>query len=289
MHEADRPEDTAREFVFTASDFHRIRRLIHRHAGISLAPSKQEMVYSRLARRLRARNLSRFSDYVTLIEGDDCDERQAFVNALTTNLTSFFREPHHFSELARALERRRGAPEPFSIWCSASSTGEEPYSIAMTVAETFASFTPGVSIVATDVDTAVLDKARAGVYPAERLAKLNPDQLRRFFVKGTAAGEGTYAVRRELRDLVTFRQVNLLDTRWLVGGPFDAIFCRNVMIYFDKPTQRGILTRLAPLLRDDGLLFAGHSESFVHSADLFTLRGGTIYELARTPRRTAAG
>ncbi len=283
------PEDsTAREFVFGSSDFHRIRKLIHAHAGIALAASKHEMVYSRLAPRLRARNLTRFADYIGLIERDEAGERQAFVNALTTNLTSFFREPHHFAQLARAIERRRAAHERINIWCCASSTGEEPYSIAMTVAEAFASFTPFVSILATDVDTAVLEKARAGVYAADRVAKLHPEQLRRFFVKGSGSAQGTYTVRRELRELVTFRQVNLLDSRWPVRGPFDAIFCRNVMIYFDRPTQRDVLLKLAPLMREDGLLFAGHSESFVHSADVFRLRGGTVYELARTPRSSGA-
>jgi chemotaxis protein methyltransferase CheR len=281
--------DASREFVFTSADFQRVSKLIYDHAGISLSASKQEMVYSRLARRLRARNLSRFADYVSLLESNtnDHDEWEAFVNALTTNLTSFFREPHHFTELAKFIEGRRGSKEPINIWCAAASTGEEPYSLAMTLVDAFGSFTPPASIVATDLDTNVLAKGASGIYTDDRVEKLKPDQLRKFFLKGAGANAGTVKVRQELRDLVTFRQLNLLDTRWPVRGPFDAIFCRNVMIYFDKPTQRKVLQNLAPLLRPDGLLFAGHSESFLHSADVFRLRGNTIYELAPAVRTAA--
>ena len=280
--------DGGREFVFTSADFQRISTLIYDHAGISLAASKQEMVYSRLARRLRARNLTRFADYVTLLEtAKEPAEWEAFVNSLTTNLTSFYREPHHFTELARFLEKRRGRSEPLTIWCAAASTGEEPYTLAMTAVEAFNSFTPPVSIVATDLDTNVLAKAASGVYTDDRVEKLKPEQLKRFFLKGTGANAGSVRVRQELRDLITFRQLNLLDSSWPVRGPFDAIFCRNVMIYFDKPTQRKVLQKLAPMLRDDGLLFAGHSESFLHSADVFRLRGNTVYELAPALKRAA--
>ncbi len=283
LQESPLPEAT-REFIFTNADFQHIRKLIHERAGISLALSKHEMVYSRLARRLRAHNLSRFADYIALLEAGGKDEWQAFVNALTTNLTSFFREPHHFAELSRFLEARRGRSEPITIWCSASSTGEEPYSIAMTAVDAFSSFTPPVSIVATDVDTQVLEKAAAGVYAQERVEKMRPEQLRRFFLKPSGQSDGSVRVRPELRALLTFRQINLLDAKWPLRGAFDAIFCRNVMIYFDKQTQRKVLQGLAGLLRDDGLLFAGHSESFLHSADVFRLRGNTVYEHARLPR-----
>ena len=280
--------DATREFVFTGADFHRIQKLIYDHAGISLAASKQEMVYSRLARRLRAHGMRRFADYLALLERSDAAEWEAFVNSLTTNLTSFFREPHHFTELARFLELRRGRTDPISIWCCASSTGEEPYSIAMTAVEAFNTFTAPVTIVATDLDTNVLQKASEGVYAQERVEKFKPEQLRRFFLKGTGSREGTVKVRPELRRLVTFRQLNLLDASWPVRGPFDAIFCRNVMIYFDKPTQRKVLQKLAPLLRADGLLFAGHSESFLHSADVLRLRGNTVYELPAAERRVGS-
>jgi chemotaxis protein methyltransferase CheR len=269
-----------REFDFTADDFQRVSRLIYRRAGISLSPSKHEMVYSRLARRLRARGLTRFADYLALLEGDGGDEWEAFTNALTTNLTAFFREAHHFPLLAQHLatrEARAGA----TIWSCAASTGEEPYSIAMALVETYGTFSPPASILATDLDTQVLARAREGVYPLERVEKLSTERLQRFFLRGTGARAGYVRVRPELQALVTFRQLNLLDAQWPVRGPFDAIFCRNVMIYFDKKTQRRILERFAPLLRRDGLLFAGHSESFHHAADVFRVRGRTVYELAR--------
>ena len=276
-----------REFVFTSGDFQRISKLIYEHAGISLAPTKQEMVYSRLARRLRVHGLSTFSEYLGLLDDRHSQEWESFVNALTTNLTSFFREPHHFAELTGVLERRRRSNATVNIWCSAASTGEEPYSLAMTAVDAYGSFTPPVTIVATDLDTSALEKAAAGIYSDDRVAKLRRDQLQRFFLKGTGGRAGSVRVRKELRDLITFRQLNLLDTQWPVRGPFDAIFCRNVMIYFDKPTQRKVLEKFAPLLARDGLLFAGHSESFLHSADLFHLRGNTVYELAH-PMQNAA-
>ncbi len=270
-----------REFVFTAKDFERVRQLIYDHAGISLNPSKQDMVYSRLARRLRATGINNFRDYLALLESNDEAEWQAFVNALTTNLTSFFREPHHFPLLAEHALKQKGR-HPISLWCSAASTGEEPYSMAMTMVDAFGSFTPPVAIVATDLDTNVLAKAEAGVYPVERIEKLSDDLVKRFFLRGTGAQAGFVRVRPELRAMITFRQVNLLSNDWQIRGPLDAIFCRNVMIYFDKATQLKILERFAPLLQPDGLLFAGHSESFHNAGHVFSLRGKTVYELAKS-------
>lgn len=269
-----------REFVFTGKDFDRVRQLIYDHAGISLNPSKQDMVYSRLARRLRATGINNFRDYLALLESNNETEWEAFVNSLTTNLTSFFREAHHFPLLAEHVLKHKGK-HPVSLWCSASSTGEEPYSLAMTMVDAFGSFTPPVTIVATDVDTNVLAKAAAGVYPLERVEKLSDDLVKRFFLRGTGAQEGLVRVRPELRAMITFRQVNLLSDDWPIRGPLDAIFCRNVMIYFDKETQLKILQRFAPLLQPDGLLFAGHSESFHNATHLFSLRGKTVYELAQ--------
>ena len=275
--------DNSREFEFTADDFNRIRRLIYQRAGISLADSKHEMVYGRLARRLRATGLKSFTQYLDELEsGTRSDEWQAFTNALTTNLTSFFREAHHFPLLADFARNRR---EHIQIWCSASSTGEEPYSIAMTLCEAFNTSTPPAHIVATDIDTNVLATAEKGVYPLERLSKLPADQARRFFQKGTADNKGLARVRPELRQLITFRQLNLLAESWPISGPFDAIFCRNVMIYFDKPTQRKILERFVPLIKPDGLLFAGHSENFLYVSDAFRLRGETVYEPVREGAR----
>jgi len=269
-----------REFVFTAQDFERVQKLIYAHAGISLNTSKMDMVYSRLARRLRATGINNFKDYLALLETKNVAEWEAFVNSLTTNLTSFFREAHHFPLLAEHALKQKGK-HPLSIWCSAASTGEEPYSLAMTMVDAFGSFTPPVTIVATDLDTSVLAKGEAGVYPLDRVDKLSEDQIKRFFLRGTGAQAGFVRVRPELRAMITFRQVNLLSEGWPIRGPLDAIFCRNVMIYFDKETQLKILQRFAPLLQPDGLLFAGHSESFHNAAHLFNLRGKTVYELAK--------
>jgi chemotaxis protein methyltransferase CheR len=269
-----------REFVFTTKDFEQVRQMIYDHAGISLNPSKQDMVYSRLARRLRATGINNFEDYLALLESNNEAEWEAFVNSLTTNLTSFFREPHHFPLLAEHVLKQKGK-HPISLWCSAASTGEEPYTIAMTMIDAFNSFTPPVTIVATDLDTNVLAKAEAGVYPLERVEKLSDAVVKRFFLRGTGAQAGFVRVRPELRAMITYRQVNLLDADWHIRGPLDAIFCRNVMIYFDKPTQLKILERFAPLLHPDGLLFAGHSESFHNAGHVFSLRGKTVYELAK--------
>jgi chemotaxis protein methyltransferase CheR len=270
----------AREFVFSTADFERVRKLIYQHAGISLSPVKQDMVYSRLARRLRATGKHSFTEYLDALEKNGGDEWERFVNSLTTNLTSFFREPHHFPIFAEHL-RKIGSRRPIRVWCSAASTGEEPYSIAITVAETFGTQTSHVSIIASDLDTNVLETARTGVYPLERVEKLSPERLRRFFLRGTGAQEGYVSVRPELKTMIEFKRINLLDTSYAVKGPLDIIFCRNVMIYFDKPTQYKILSRFAPMLQPDGLMLAGHSESFLHAADLFKSLGKTVYALAK--------
>lgn len=275
-----RRDSAEREFAFTAADFDRVRKLIYEHAGIALSATKQDMVYSRLARRLRETRLKSFAEYLALLERGDRSEWEKFVNSLTTNLTSFFREPHHFPILSEHLKSLQGR-SPMTIWCSAASTGEEPYSIAMTVVETFNSFNVPVSIVASDLDTNVLATAAKGAYPPDRLEKLSPERLSRFFVKGS---DGFSTVRPELRRLVSFQRLNLLEPNWALRGPLDALFCRNVMIYFDKPTQYKILKRFAPLLADNGLLFAGHSESFLHAVDLFRSLGKTVYELSSRRR-----
>jgi len=273
--------ETVKEFDFTRRDFERVRALIHQRAGISLADSKQEMVYSRLARRLRATGIQSFVNYLDDLEGGRMDrEWESFTNALTTNLTSFFREAHHFPLLLEHLvATRKKDTRPLTIWCSAASTGEEPYSIAMTACEAFNTLTPPVQIVATDIDTNVLTTASNGIYPMERLDKMAPERLRRFFLKGKGAHEGMARVRPELRNLVTFKPLNLLADGWPLEGQFDAIFCRNVMIYFDKPTQRKILSRFVPLMKPHALLFAGHSENFLYVSDSLRLRGKTVYEL----------
>src|SRR5690606_40172170 len=222
-------------------------------------------------RRLRARGVERFSDYLDMVEDGVVDEGQHFVNALTTNLTSFFREAHHFPLLASQLQAAQRDGQPLRIWCCAASTGEEPYSLAITACEAFDTLTPPVRILATDIDTTVLQSAARGVYPLERIDSIDAARKRRFFQRGGGANAGLCRVRPELRALVEFRPLNLLDADYgLKRGAFIAVFCRNVMIYFDKPTQYGVLQRIAPLLSAEGRMYAGHSESFNHATDLVT-------------------
>jgi chemotaxis protein methyltransferase CheR len=272
-----------REFHFTSADFERVRKLIYQHAGISLAPIKQDMVYSRLARRLRALNMATFDQYLAHLERGDEKEWETFVNSLTTNLTSFFRESHHFDMLKKQMGGI--AHRPLRIWCSAASTGEEAYSLAITACEAFGSLTPPVQIFASDIDTNVLRTAEQGVYPLERVERLDAERLHKFFLKGTGTQAGQVRIRPELQKLITYGRINLLDAHWpLVKGPIDALFCRNVMIYFDKQTQFHILGKFVPLLHHDGLLYAGHSESFLHAAALFRPLGRTVYERADRQR-----
>ena len=267
------------EFPFTDSDFSRVRALIHRHAGIALGVQKREMVYSRVSRRVRELRLPTFTSYLDLLEaGRDGDEWQVFINALTTNLTSFFRESHHFPVLAGLARKCRG---PLTVWCAAASTGEEPYSIAITLAEALGDQAASARVIATDIDTEVLAKAAAGVFVADRVGHMSTDRLKRFFSKGTGANQGYVRVRPELAAMVKFARLNLLDAAWPVREPVDAIFCRNVMIYFDKATQRRVLERFVPLLKPHGLLFAGHSENASLVTPAFRSIGQTVYELAQ--------
>jgi chemotaxis protein methyltransferase CheR len=274
------------EFLFTDSDFSKVRALIHRRAGIALGEQKRQMVYSRLSRRLRELRLPEFSSYLELLESrQDGDEWQSFINSLTTNLTSFFREAHHFPVLA---EHVRKAREPVTIWCSAASTGEEPYSIAITLIEALGDKANAARVISTDIDTAVLAKAQAGVFTSEQVKALSPERLRRFFNKGTGSNAGKVRIRPEVAQLVKFSRLNLLDPSWSVKEPVDAIFCRNVMIYFDKPTQKKVLDRFAPLLKTNGLLFAGHSENASLVNQTFKPLGQTVYELARAKGKAGA-
>lgn len=267
------------EFLFTDSDFSRIRTLIHRRAGIALGEQKRQMVYSRLSRRLRELQLPEFSTYLELLEASrDGEEWQAFINSLTTNLTSFFREAHHFPVLAAHVRKSK---QPVTIWCAAASTGEEPYSIAITLIEALGERASTARVIATDIDTAVLAKASAGVFTLEQVNRLSTERLRRFFNKGTGSNAGKVRVRPEVAAMVKFSRLNLLDPSWPVKEPVDAIFCRNVMIYFDKPTQKKVLDRFAPLLKPEGLLFAGHSENASLVSPGFKAVGQTVYELSK--------
>lgn len=264
-----------RDLELTDADFTRIRELIYKRAGIVLAEHKREMVYSRLAKRLRHYGLTRFGDYVARLERQpEAKEWEAFTNALTTNLTAFFREAHHFPLLAEHVHNR---PGPIRVWSAAASTGEEPYSIAMTLLESLGPRAGEARVLGTDIDTEALAKARAGIYPLEQVHKLDDARVKRFFQRGTGRQAGLARVRPELRAMVEFEPLNLLAPGWAPKGPYDAIFCRNIMIYFDKPTQARILERFAPLLKPDGLLFAGHSENFSYISKAFRLRGQTVY------------
>ena len=266
------------EFEFGPAEFDRVRLLIHRRAGISLHEGKQAMVYGRLSRRLRVLRQPSFRNYLQWLENASGAtgeaEWQAFVNCLTTNLTSFFREEHHFPVLANAL--RAGPLRPWRIWCNAASTGEEPYSLAMTVAEALGA-RARVEILCTDIDTQVLAQAEKAAYPVDARG-LTAERRQRHFQRGTGDNAGLMRVKPELRAMVHLRPFNLMAPRWSLGAPFDIVFCRNVMIYFDAPTQLAVLERMHAAMQPGGLLFAGHSENFSQARALFKLRGKTVYE-----------
>jgi chemotaxis protein methyltransferase CheR len=275
------PTATATEFSFSPSDYDRVRRLIYEHAGISLSDSKQAMVYSRLSRLLRDTGHANFNDYLKWLESSSHnggDRWQSFVNALTTNLTAFFREEHHFLELEAdlaALHAMRGG-KPLRIWCNAASTGEEPYSIAMTVHEALGS-AARVSLLATDIDTNVLAAAQRGVYNIGARG-LSPERMRQHFLKGKGDNSALMRIKPELARGIEFRAHNLIHPQWSLGDPFDIVFCRNVLIYFDAPTQQAVMQRMHKVMNPGGLLYIGHSESFNDAKHLFRLRGKTIYE-----------
>lgn len=266
-----------REFAWTNADFTRIKDLIYRHAGISLHDGKQAMVYSRIARRLRDTGHESFRSYLDWLEHHgNADEWQEFVNALTTNLTSFFRENHHFIELTRLL-KAGPAGHDWKIWCSAASTGEEPYSIAITLADVLG-LNGRFQIWASDIDTKVLNTASRGVYKVDGLKNVSPEQLRKYFLKGTGQNSGLARVRPELQKHLKFFNLNLIEDNWSLREEFDIVFCRNVMIYFDNTTQRQVLARIHRLMKPKSTLFVGHAENFSDARSLFTLRGKTVYE-----------
>jgi chemotaxis protein methyltransferase CheR len=268
-----------REFAFSDTDFDRIRQLIYKEAGISLNPSKKDMVYGRLVRRIRDLKLPNFSSYVDYLHtSSGRREFEQFVNALTTNLTFFFREEHHFPILAEHLKQRATSNGELAIWCAASSTGEEPYSLAISALEAFPGTKPVISIVATDLDTSVLETGRHGIYAADKVARLPAGYASKYFDK---LPDGTSQAKAVLRNMISFSRLNLIESNWPVRRQFDAIFCRNVMIYFDRETQLSVLKKFVPLLKPDGLLFVGHSENFFFASDYFKLRGKTVYELVK--------
>jgi chemotaxis protein methyltransferase CheR len=281
---ADAPASREREYEFSDRDFQRVRRMVYQQTGIALSESKRQLVYGRLGRRLRALQLREFDAYLSRVEGGDAEELQHFRNAITTNLTFFFRENHHFEFLANQLiphlEFQNRASRRIRIWSAGCSTGEEPYSIAMVLLESAAHLIRNwdVRILATDIDTNVLQHANRGIYSSERLEKMDSSRVLRWFDR--VAGQEQFQIGDAVKQLVTFRELNLISD-WPMKGPFDVIFCRNVVIYFDRDTQRRIVSRMEELQRPGDYLILGHSESLLDISTRYHLVGNTIH------RRTA--
>jgi chemotaxis protein methyltransferase CheR len=270
------------DFPLSPPVFEALRTLLHRHTGINLGPQKEAMVRARLNKRLRALGLQDFQSYLRVVEGPQSPEWGAFVNALTTNLTSFFREGHHFDYLVKHFQEHPKPDRRLRVWSAGCSTGEEPYTLAMVLASAFPDWT--LAIQATDVDTSVLEFARAGIYHLDRLEKLELEWKRYGFLKGSGALAGKARIRPQLQALVSFGVLNLLGTKdWPDAGSTDVIFCRNVMIYFDKPTQNELLERFRKVLRPGGLLMVGHSEALLNATGGFESLGGTIYRRKEGP------
>ena len=281
MH--DLIENSEREFVFTDSDFNYLSELVGTYAGISLTSSKRELVYGRLAKRLRALGIKTFKQYCIQLEEGNADEFRHFINAITTNVTSFFRENHHFDFLAKNLlqqlkKKHSASARPrLRIWSAGCSSGEEPYSIAIVLKESIPDIDHwDAKILATDLDSNILEKARQGVYPSDRVEGISSERLKRWFQVGSGQNKDTVRINDEIKRIVTFRQLNLIDN-WPMHGPFDAIFCRNVTIYFDRETREELLDKYADFLSSDGCLFVGHSESLFGLTNRFYSMGNTIH------------
>ncbi len=281
--------------ALTDAEFQKLRDLIHQKTGIDLAEGKKVLLASRLFRRIRALGLSSYMDYYRRVVADESGgELEQLINAITTNKTDFFRESHHFAflrneVLPRAAARAgRGGSKRLRIWSAGCSSGEEPYTIAMTVLDALGSDRSwDVRILATDLDTSILAKAQAGVYPQDRIEPVPAALASRFFTKGPRDGEVT--VGPEAKQLVTFRQLNLIESPWPIRTTFDVVFFRNVAIYFDRPTQDRVLRGLASHLEPDGNLIVGHSESLHWMSDLLLQVSNTVYRLkGASPVRPAA-
>jgi chemotaxis protein methyltransferase CheR len=281
VRNADEGVARTREFLFSDEDFTALRALVRKHTGISLSEAKRELVYGRLSRRLRALGLQSFSHYRQLLESDaQGEEMVEFTNAITTNLTAFFRESHHFDYLRDHVVLplvKRGSGQRLRIWSAGCSTGEEPYSIAMTVREALPDGARhDIKILATDLDSDVLSRARSGIYAQDRIKALSAERVSRFFREQRAGGSVQYGVTPDLAELITFNQLNLMNPLPM-KGPLDVIFCRNVVIYFDKDTQRDLFRRYAQLQRPGSILFLGHSENMFNVSNDYTLIGKTVY------------
>lgn len=271
------------EFRFTDSDFRFIADLIRERAGINLGPHKRAMVYTRLARRLRSLNLTSFKAYREIVSDPNSSELVDFVNALTTNLTRFFREGHHFEHLGATVlpecENRVqvGGRRRLRIWSAGCSSGEEPYSIGIVVQDWLKGrYGWDARILATDIDTNILARAKAGLYSDESVSTVPKAFHGKYFVKDSSTPGKPWRVHPQVHALVTFKQLNLLGA-WPMKGPFDVIFCRNVLIYFDKPTQGVLINRFADLLVPNGYLYLGHSESIHRLTNRFEFVGRTIF------------
>ena len=280
---------TRGEFAFSAGDFERIAAMLRADAGISLPASKAALVYSRLAKRLRALGLQSFDAYCAMVAGKDgAHERQQMVSALTTNVTRFFREPHHFCHLETQIlpplleVARRGGR--VRLWSAACSSGEEPYSMALTVLRLMPDAAGhDIRVLATDIDPEILARGQAGVYAGAALAPVPADLRRRWFMPDPV-GTAQWRVSEALRQLVSFRPLNLTRP-WPMRGPFDAVMCRNVAIYFDAPTQATLWSQFAPLIAPKGTLYIGHSERLEGPAvSSFVSDGITTYRRRGTPR-----
>lgn len=260
-----------REFGYTVADFNRVRIIIRHMAGIHLADSKDSLVYSRLVPRLRRLGFDSITAYLDYLEVNE-EEAENFINSLTTNLTSFFREPHHFEILTDFIKKGEKVKH---VWCAASSTGEEPYSIAMTLVRAYGAFDIPVKITASDIDSNVLATASEGIYPIKQVMPLADKKT--FFYRGKGEKQELARVVPPLRNLIAFQRINLMDNDWPIKDMQDVIFCRNVMIYFDKETQLKILKRLISKLRPGGLYIAGHSENFSGMSEYIKPIGRTAY------------
>ncbi len=256
-------------------EFALFRKLIYRLAGINMADSKKPLLAGRLTRRLRHHGLESFRDYYTLVtRTEHSDELQLMVDLLTTNETYFFREAAHFDYLQTFAASRRG--RPFRVWSGASSSGEEPYTIAMVLAETLG-MAANWEIVASDISLSMLEKAHAGLYPMERGKGIPPELLKKYCLKGVREQEGNFLVDARLRERVDFRHINLISPTSRDLGQFDLIFLRNVMIYFDNDTKRKVVSNMLPHLREDGTFIVGHSETLTGITDALSAMRPTLY------------
>lgn len=272
--------DRSREFAMSDADFQEISELAYKYTGIVLGPHKKDMVYGRLARRLRDVRLGSVSEYLSLIRNENSEEVSRFINAITTNLTSFFRENHHFEflgdKLCKELKNSNAASRRIRVWSAGCSSGEEPYSIAMTIRDNFDLSGWDCKILATDLDSKVLEKGQQGVYGVERIESL-PQEIKRKWFMFDKNHPDIVKVKPDLQELIRFKRLNLLE-RWPMKGPFDLIFCRNVVIYFNEETQAVLFNRYADMLKDGGYLIIGHSESLSRVCTRFKPIGKTIYQ-----------